>query len=79
MHPLHLMAARSHVFGLGSPEAIVGLILLLVLFSGYTVPQPLRLRSQPGRLTRTEIYFVSTLGIVFAVALAVIVWQSVGR
>lgn len=79
MHPFHLLAARSHVFGLGAPESIGVLILLLVLSSGYALPQPARVRTQPGRFTRNEIYFVASLGVVLAAAIAAIVREAVGQ
>ncbi len=68
-----ILAARFHPLGLGPAESMVVLVLLLVLFSGYALPED---RAHGGRLTRKELFLISTLGTILAVAVAIIVWHT---
>ena len=77
MPPAHLILARSNPFGLGPAESIMILIVLLVLFSGYALPQPTHRRSFESGLTRKEIFLLSISGLLLAAALAVHVWPAI--
>ena len=79
MHAVYIMAARSNPLGLGAGESIVILVVLLVLFSGYALGHKRRVHAHDGRLTRGEIYFASTLGVILAVAVAIIAWRTLAR
>jgi hypothetical protein len=70
----------AKLLGLGAPESIVVLIILLVFFSGYAVSGSgeggARRSSDPG-LTPSEKQIVIAIGAVLALGLGIVVW-SVG-
>lgn len=79
MHPLYLVGSQ---LGLGAPESIVILVILLVLFSGQvtlvgsegSVP-----RGGAPRLTRHEKQVLLVLGAVVAVGVGILAWQKVAH
>ena len=69
----------ARLFGLGAPELIAVLIVLLVLFSGYGWSAGRAPRDDRGRLTRRDVQILVFLGAILAMGIAILVWQEIVR
>ena len=79
MHPFFLVGS---LFGLGAPELIVVLIILLVLLSGYVKlvgGEGSARRGSDPRLTSHEKQILLVVGAVMAAGIGIVVWQRIAH
>lgn len=79
---MHPFLSVANLFGLGAPELIAVLIILLVLFSGAAVSgrdEGGAHRGSDPRLTPYEKQILLAVGAVLAVGIGIVVWQKITR
>ena len=80
MHLPLVFAAHFSLFGgLGVPELIVILIILIVFLSRYAVTAGSRLSEGHDNLGRREVQILVFIGIISFVGIAIVIWPRLTR
>ena len=69
----------ARLMGLGPIESVVMLLILLILFSGYSLVGNRSSRDDRGGLTRRETQILISIGIALAVSVGVLLWDALAH